>query len=126
MTQKLFMDKYPINTIKLSKNNTEHKTVAEILDTLKSKIDQHKIATYIGLFDHYTHTKSLDGDIMDGMLDAQNIIFSFGPAIPNSEILSVRPRSIGVTEFEDRFELCFMDAPKEQLTELMISWIKSI
>ncbi len=63
---------------------------------------------------------------MEGLKNAQNIIFCFGPAIPNTKILAARPRSIGICEFDDHFIIEFIEAPKEELHALMESWAKEL
>jgi hypothetical protein len=126
MKKTIFMDKYPVYTLELNKNEVNQKNTQAIIDYFKQKIDVHKIATYIETFDHYTHTKNLGGEIMEGLIDAQNVIFCFGPAIPNTKILAARPRSIGICEFEDTFIIEFIEAPKEQLHDLMESWAKGL
>ena len=126
MRKSIFMEKYPVCSITIEKNETDYKNVDEIILHLKSLVDEHKIAKYIAIFDHYSHTTSLGGDINPDIKDAKNLVFCFGPAIPNTKILAARPRSFGICELEDSFEIDFLEAPKEQLTELMVSWVKSI
>ena len=126
MKKTIFMDKYPVYSLELLKTEVEVKNVSEIIEYFKSKIEAHPIAKFIAVFDHYTHTKSLDGPMLEGLQDAQNIIFCFGPAIPSTKILAARPRSIGVCELEDRFVIDFLEAPKEQLHDLMESWAKAL
>lgn len=126
MKKTIFMDKYPVYSLELLKTELEVKNVPEIMEYFKTKIEAHPIAKFIAIFDHYTHTKSLDGPMIEGLQDAQNIIFCFGQAIPNTKILAARPRSIGVCEFEDRFVIDFLEAPKEQLHDLMESWAKAL
>jgi len=126
MKKVVFMDKYPVYTLTLNKSEIKYKSVPEIIEYFKNKIDTHKIAKFISIFDHYTHTKELDGDIAEEIKDAQNIIFCFGQAIPNTKILAVRPRSIGVCELEDSFVVEFIEAPKEELHALMETWSKDL
>jgi len=126
MTKTIFLEKYPVNTIEIKKSDTKLTTVEAILEQLKNNIEQHPIAKYIAIFDNYEHTSSLDGDIMNGMKAAQVIMFCFGSAIPNNKILGIRPRSIGVSEFEDKFVFDFMDAPKDEMTNIMAKWCHSI
>ena len=126
MKKSILMDKYPVYSLKLEKSEVVQKNVPEIIEYFKQKIENHKIAKFIAIFDHYSHTKGLGGAIMDGMLDAQNIIFCFGPALPNTKILAVRPRSIGICEFNDHFIIDFLEVPKEELHTLMESWTKSL
>jgi len=126
MKKEIFMDKYPIYSIEFTKDEVSVKNSADIVEFLKEKIEAHPIAKLISIFDHYSHTKSIDGEIEDGIVDATNVVFCFGSAIPTSKILAVRPRSIGICEYEDRFVLNFTEPPKEQLNELMESWVKSL
>jgi hypothetical protein len=120
------MDKYPVHSLKIPKNETELKNVDEILSYFKNKIVQHPIAAFISIFNHYEHTKSIDGDINPEIIDAKNILFCFGAAIPNSKMLAVRPRSIGVAEYEDFFMIEFLEAPKEDIQELLVLWSKEL
>jgi len=126
MTQTTFMDKYPINSLEIPKNKTTITNIDEILSYFKDKIIEHPIATFISIFDHYAHTQSINGEINPEIKNAKNIIFCFGSAIPNTKILSVRPRSIGVAELEDSFMIEFMDAPKEDIQKLLITWSKEL
>jgi len=128
MKQTIIMEKYPVNELGIAKNETTFKTVDEILNALKEKIEAHPIAAYIAIFDHYSHTESLgkNGEISDEILDAKNIIFCFGKQLPKPIMLAVRPRSIGVVELAESFVLSFMDAPNPQAHEAMIVWVQSI
>ena len=126
MKKTIFKDKYPIYTLELLKTEIKQQNVPEILEYFKQKIQNHPIAKFITIFDNYSHTKELNGPIMEGLFDAQNILFCFGPAIPNTKIIAVRPRSIAVCELEDKFVIEFIEAPKEELHDLMESWAKSL
>ena len=126
MKKTIFIEKYPIYTLTLPKNEVEYINVSQIINYFKAKIDAHPIAKFIAIFDHYSHTQSLNGIIMEGLKDAQNIIFCFGSAIPNTKIVALRPRSIGVCELEDTFVIEFMEAPKEEMQALMESWTKEL
>jgi len=126
MKKTIFMDKYPVFSLELDKKEVDQKDVKQIIEYFKDKIESHPIAKFIAIFDHYSHTKNIEGDISPEILDAMNIIFCFGQAIPNTKILAARPRSIGVAELEDKFIVEFMEAPKEQMHDLMESWAKSL
>lgn len=127
MKQSLLQEKYPIFHLELDKTETTFTTVVEILDYLKQRIMDHKVARYIATFDHYSHTKGLEnGEIAEDILDAQNIIFCFGIALPNPNVLSVRPRSIGVAETEKSFIINFMEAPMPIANTAMEEWVKSL
>jgi|SaaInlV_200m_DNA_3_1039701.scaffolds.fasta_scaffold02198_6 hypothetical protein len=126
MKKTIFMDKYPVYTLELDKSNIKKTQILEIVEYFQSKIKAHPIAKFISVFDHYTHTKELNGEIDPSILDAQNIIFCFGPAIPNTKILAIRPRSIAIAELTDKFVIEFIEAPKEQIHQLMESWAKGL
>ena len=126
MKKTIFMDKYPVYTLEIQKNETSLKNVDEILSYYKSKVDNHEIAAFISIFDHYAHTTNLSGEINPDILDAKNIIFCFGAAIPNTKMLAARPRSIGVAELKDSFMIEFIEAPVQKLHNVMESWTKGI
>jgi len=127
MKQIIVMEKYPVFTIEISKDETEYKDVDAILAYLKEKIEGHPVAKYIGVFDHYEHTSSLEeGVISDTIEDAKNIICCFGKELPKAEVLAVRPRSIGVAKLEECFVISFLEAPNSQANETMEGWVKGV
>jgi hypothetical protein len=127
MKQITVMEKYPVFTLEINKDETDHKSIDEIFVYLKEKINAHPIATYIGEFDHYTHTSNLEvGEINPDILNAKNIICCFGKVLPKAEVLAVRPRSIGVAELSDSFVVSFMEAPNIDANNAMIDWVKGI
>jgi hypothetical protein len=126
MEKSIFLDKYPIYTLRVSKDETPVKSVDEIIESFRKKIDEHPVATFISVFDNYAHTKSLGGKIMDGLKNAKNLIFCFGAAIPNIKILAARPRCIGICETEDAFIIEFIEAPKEEHHKTMEDWSKAV
>jgi hypothetical protein len=127
MKQITVMEKYPVFTIEIAKNETTYKNVDEILSYLKDQMEVHPIATYIGEFDHYTHTKNLEaGEIAEEIKDAKNIICCFGKMLPKPEVLAVRPRSIGVAEITESFVISFLEAPNPDANAAMEKWAKNI
>ncbi|SFO98592.1 DUF6858 family protein [Hydrogenimonas thermophila] len=127
MTQKIFKEKYPIYELIIDKSETTYKTVDEIINYFKGKIEEHPVTAYIAIFDHYAHTSSLSvGNISENIKDAKNIVFCFGKELPTPEVMAVRPRSIGVTDIGDKFVIIFMEAPNPQANETMENWAKSI
>lgn len=126
MKKTVFMDKYPVFSLELSKDEMKISNTKDVINYFKEKIQNHPIAKFISIFDHYSHTKSLNGTIVDGLIDAQNIIFCFGQAIPDTKMLAVRPRSIAVCEFEDKIIIEFLEAPKEEMHKLMEDWAKDL
>jgi len=126
MTQEILMEKYPVVSMELSKDEIEQESVDAILEYLSSCIENDPIAAFIGLFDHYSHTKQLGGEIAPEILDAKNIVFCFGQKIPNPKILAVRPRSIGVVEKAESFVISLMEAPNEPMHRKMEDWVKAL
>jgi len=121
------MEKYPVFTLEVDKNETSYKDVDAVMDYLKEKIDTHPVAVYIGEFDHYAHTKSLaDGEVSEDIKDAKNIICCFGKKLPKPIVLAVRPRSIGVADMGDSFVVSFLEAPNPEANSAMEEWVKSI
>jgi len=126
MQQKIFMEKYPIFELTLNKDEAQLTTAQEVIAYLKQQVESHPIAKLIGEFDHLTHTQSINGEIADGILAAQHLVFCFGTKLPNAQVMAVRPRSIGVTEFADRLVITFMEPPMPVATEAMTKWVLSL
>jgi len=121
------MGNYTVYTKDILKAKTTFKSVDEIVELLKQKTAAHPVGQYISVFEHYQHTKSLEnGEIADGILDAKNFIFCFGVKIPNPNTVALRPRSIGIVEYEDKFVLNFMEAPMENANKTMQEWVESV
>jgi len=124
MKQITVMEKYPVFTLEIDKNETSYKNIDEIFAYLKEQVVS---PTYIGEFDHYAHTSSLEvGEISDAIKDAKNLICCFGKKLPKPEILAVRPRAIGVAEMEDSFVVSFLEAPNPDANVAMEKWAKGI
>ena len=127
MQEKLFKEKYPIHTISIKKDECKVNSVDAIIDSIKENIESHKVAVYIGVFDHFAHTSSLnDGEIAPEMSDAKNIMFCFGKELMNPMVLAVRPRAIGVADMGESFVLSFLEAPNPAANDSMKSWIKAL
>lgn len=126
MKKTILMEKYPVFSLELSKEEIKVSSADEAVEYFKEKIIKHPIAEFITIFDHYSHTKKLGGEMIDGLLDAKNIVFCFGQAIPTTKMLALRPRSIGICEFEDKIVIDFMEAPKEEMHTLMENWAKGL
>jgi len=127
MTKTIFMEKYPVFSLHIDKDETKFKNANEIVEHFKQLIQNHPIAQLIAIFDHYEHTASIqDHVIAPEIKDAKNVIFCFGKQLPNAKILAVRPRSIGICEFEDSFEISFLEVPNEQLHAVTEEWTNSV
>ena len=127
MKQITLMEKYPVFTIQINKDETTYKNVDEIIEYLRGKISSHPVAVEIALFDHYTHTSNLEvGVVAPEIKDAKNLVFCFGKALPKAEVLGVRPRSFGVADMGDSFVISFLEAPNPEANAAMEEWAKAI
>jgi len=127
MKQITVMEKYPVFTLEIAKKETSYTSIDEIFTYLKTQIDAHPVATYIGEFDHYAHTSSLkEGQINEEIKAAKNIICCFGKVLPKPEVLAVRPRAIGVAEMAESFVVSFLEAPNPDANAAMEGWAKGI
>jgi hypothetical protein len=127
MKQITVMEKYPVFTIEILKNETTYSSVDEVIDYLKTQIEAHPVATVIGVFDHYTHTSNLEvGEIAEGIKDAKNLICCFGKALPKPEVMAVRPRSFGIADMGESFVVSFLEAPNPDANAAMEKWVKAI
>jgi len=127
MTKTIFMEKYPVFSLNIEKNETSFKNVDEIVTYFEQLIENHPIAKLIAIFNHYEHTSSIeDCLIATEIKDAKNVIFCFGKQLPTAKMLAVRPRSIGICEYEDSFEINFLEVPNEQLHIVTEEWAKSV
>ncbi len=126
MQQKMFKEKYPIFSLEFTKDESKFATVPEIIEYLHAQTEAHPKAVNIAVFDHYSHTKNMDGQINPEIKDAQNIILCFGWELPSADPVAVRPRSIGVTDLGDRFIVNFMEAPNPIANDTMVTWVKSL
>lgn len=127
MKQQLLQEKYPVYTLEVKKSETPYRNFDEVADYFKRCIEEHEVARYIADFDHHAHTSSLkDGQIEEGMIAAGNLVFCFGTHLPKAAMLAVRPRSIGVAEYDDRFVVAFLEAPMPLANKAMEGWAKNI
>lgn len=126
MKQMLLQEKYPVFVLDLKKSETSYESVEAIVAALKEKIDANDKIAFIGIFDHYAHTAGMNGPIDPAIKAAQNLVFCFGFALPNPQVLSVRPRSIGVADLGDHFQISFLEPPMETATKQMEAWCKGL
>lgn len=127
MKQTHFDEKYPVYEARIEKHETSANSTAEIIARLKAAVESDPRTAFIGLFDHYAHTSSLpNGEIAEGILAAQHVIFCFGIKLPNPQVMAVRPRSIGVTEFADHYIINFLEPPMPMATEAMEAWVLAL
>ncbi len=127
MTEKLFKEKYPIHTIEIPKRDMGNPVMGALVEHFRSKVKDHPVATYIGIFDHHAHTASLpDGMISPEILDAMDVMLCFGKELMHPEVLAVRPRAIGIAEMRESFVISFLEAPNPPANEAMRAWTKAL
>jgi hypothetical protein len=126
MKQTLLQEKYPVFVAEIGKDETTCRNVDDVVAYLKGKIAEQEKVNFIGVFDHYAHTKHIGGEIAEGIVGAVDVIFCFGFALPNPQVLAVRPRSIGVADLGVRFVVSFMEAPMQPANEAMEAWVKGL
>lgn len=126
MKQTMLQEKYPILIAEIDKAETRYQSVDEVVGYLKDKIASNPKVKFIGVFDHYAHTKRIEGEINPEIKAAVDVIFCFGFALPNPQVLAVRPRSIGVADMGNKFVVSFMEAPMKPANEAMEAWAKGL
>jgi hypothetical protein len=126
MKKSVFLETYPLCSLEISKSEIAVKSVDAIVAFFKEKIQNHKSATFIAIFDHFNHTKKLGGEIDPEIIDAKNVVFCFGPMIKNTKVLAIRPKSIGICELTDKFVIDFIEAPNPASQEFLESWISEL
>jgi hypothetical protein len=125
--QTLLQEKYPLFVMELGRDETDLADIDAICAYFRQRIERHRCAQFIAEFDHYAHTCSLaEGDIADGILAARNVIFCFGIALPSTQVLGVRPRSIGIAETAEGFVISFMEAPMPIANAAMEDWAEGL
>jgi hypothetical protein len=124
--QTLLQEKYPVFVAEIGKDETACQTVDDIVAYLKARITENEKVQFIGVFDHHAHTKRIGGEIAAGIEAAVNVIFCFGFALPNPQVLAVRPRAIGVADLGEKFVVSFMEAPMPPANLAMESWVKAL
>ncbi len=118
---------YPVQAMRIGKDEARFDSCDAIVEYLSDKVREHSVAAFIGVFDHYTHTKSLpDHAINPDIVDVKIVLFCFGKELPVPEMAAIRPRGIAVVEEKDAFVLSFLDAPNPQAHETMQEWVRSV
>jgi hypothetical protein len=126
MKQTLLQEKYPVYVAEIGKQETACKNVNDVVAYLRDRIAENPKVQFIGVFDHYAHTKNIGGEINPDIKAAVDVIFCFGRMLPNPPVRAVRPRSIGVADLGDRFVVSFMEAPMKPANDAMEAWVKGL
>ena len=126
MKRSILLDTHPMYSMEISKSEAKVSNIDEIITHFKQKIEENPEAVFITVFDHYAHTKELNGEILDTVVNARNLLFCFGHAIKNIEVLAFRPKSIAICETKESFILEFLETPRPEVNAWMQSWIKEL
>jgi hypothetical protein len=127
MEQRVIYERFPVFILDVPRRETDIDSLDGMIGHFRRRIDAHRHARFVGVFDHYAHTRELaDGEIAEGIRDARNIVFCFGLSIPNPEILALRPRSIGICELDDRFVISFLETPMPVANAAMEQWAHAV
>lgn len=126
MKQTLFQEKYPVLVAEIDKAETSYKTMDAVVAYFREKIAANPKVQFIALFDHHAHTTRIGGTINPEITAAVNLIFCFGLALPNPQVLAVRPRSIGIADMGSQFVITFMEAPMQPANEAMEAWVRGL
>lgn len=127
MEQRLLFERLPVFVLDVPREQTGITSMDGMVDHFAGCIRAHRYARFIAVFDHFSHTRSLeDGEIAEGLLDARNVVFCFGLSIPEPESLALRPRSIGLAELADRFVISFLEAPMPVVNSAMEQWARAV
>ncbi|MEA2011814.1 MAG: hypothetical protein U9O87_01825 [Verrucomicrobiota bacterium] len=77
-----YKDIYPVHVKEIQKDQIKIKEIDEICQFFVDRINKHPFAKNIGIFDHCTHTKEIEGgEIASNIKEAKNILFGFGKKI---------------------------------------------
>ena len=126
MQQKIINEKFPVYYQEIMKGSTPYRNIAEIIDALKAGLAKNPSSQIIAVFDLHDHVQKRGGKIADSIFGAQTLLFCVANAIPHADIVALRPRSIGVTEFADRFVLNFLEAPAQAVTDAMLALVDAV
>lgn len=126
MKQTLLQEKYPVFVAEIDKNETDCKSVDDVVNYIKAKVAENPKVQFIGVFDHFAHTKNIGGEIAADIVGAVDVIFCFGFALPNPQVLAVRPRSIGIADLGEKFHISFLEAPMKPANDAMEAWVKGL
>lgn len=119
--------KIPMFVLEIAANETDATGLDDMVEALKVCIETHACARFIGVFDHYAHTRALpDGEIAAGIEDARNVVFCFGMAIPEPCALATRPRSIGLCKVAGGFVVSFLEHPMPLANTAMETWVRGL
>lgn len=117
----------PMFVFEFASSETSAEGLDDMVVRLRADIAGHPCARFIGVFDHFAHTRALpDGEIAPGIVDARNVVFCFGMSIPEPCALATRPRSIGLCQLSDRFVVSFLEHPMPLANTAIEGWVRGL
>ncbi len=126
MNRVLIQDTYPVLMDEIAKADTPLRNVDEIIASLRQRVAADRGIAFIGVFDHYGHSVRLGGEVHPEVQDAKQIVFCFGPALPEVELMALRPRAIGVADLGNRFFVSFMEGPSPHINRVLVDWVEQL
>lgn len=127
MQQALLREDDPVCTIELEKSKMRHANMDALLAALKARVDAHPTAAYIATVDQESNldARARQNAAVD-YVASKLMVFSFEVDMPNPGVLVVRPRTVGVTEFADRFVINFIVVPTSMANDPMEDWVHAL
>ncbi len=115
--------RYPAMIPELEKSDRICQTVEDVGDYFRARIAENPKTQFIGVFDHFAHTRKIGGDWGGKSIRefARRRASSSASRSPHPQILALRPRSTGVADMGDRFVVSFMEAPVQRANVAMES-----
>lgn len=126
MNRVLIQNTYPVLMDEIAKADTPLRNVDEIIASLRARVIADRGIAFIGVFDHYGHSVRLGGEVHPEVQDAKQIVFCFGPALPEVELMALRPRAIGVADLGNRFFVSFMEGPSPEINRVLADWVDEL
>lgn len=121
------LDKYPVFVEELAKADTDCADAAAVIAQLRTRVEAHPGSVVIAEFDHYAHVmRQPEHRVAEDIRDSRHLLFCLANAIPNPLVPAVRPRSISVVEYDDRFVIAYLEAPAEGPNQAMAAWVAGL
>lgn len=118
---------YPLYSLEIPRQECRYPQFDTLLDHLQERIEQHPQVQFLGRFDHYHHTSSLEhGEVAGQIVAAVNLLFCFGITLPDPKCLAERPRSLGVAETEQGFCLSYLQTPMPLANREIECWLNEL
>ncbi len=119
----LAQETYAVFTLEIEKGETDCRSIDDVIEYFKARIEEHPLACLVAVFDHLAHTRGLrQGRVSEDILSARSVVLCFGITLPEARAMAARPRVIGICELPDRFVVTFLEAPMPVANTTMEGW----